>query len=196
MPQRDISLEYRFYGKPLLIADYNHHRNKICATLQDEGWAPPAGSMIAVTTFSNDSIQILDIKSGGVLGSLPTHKSGLRPMAFSKDESQIAIVGGDNSLTLWGLEPMKPLKDYNTLKVSEISVVSFIPNNDLMVTGHNDGSINIWDIGTGDILEQFDAHDGWIETLAVSPNGRFLVSGSPDGKVILTELEIEESTQE
>jgi WD40 repeat protein len=52
-----------------------------------------------------------------------------------------------------------------------------------MITAHNDGWITIWDIQTGTKLKQFYAHDGWVETIAVSPDGRGLASGGPDGKV-------------
>jgi hypothetical protein len=43
--------------------------------------------------------------------------------------------------------------------------------------------MTIWSAETGGILKQFKAHDGWVETIAISSDGRGLASGGPYGKV-------------
>ena len=57
-----------------------------------------------------------------------------------------------------------------------------------MITGHHDGGVAIWQIESGRILEQFEAHNGWVEAMSVSPDGRYLATGGPDRMVKLWDL--------
>ncbi|MEL6351337.1 MAG: pentapeptide repeat-containing protein [Cyanobacteria bacterium J06627_28] len=51
----------------------------------------------------------------------------------------------------------------------------------LVMGGNSDGDITIWDGPTGEILHRLTDHNDTIRTLAVSPSGQRLVSGSGDG---------------
>ena len=47
-------------------------------------------------------------------------------------------------------------------------------------TGHWDGSVNIWRLDTGELERQLPGHSNWIASLAFSPDGELLASGSTD----------------
>ena len=69
-----------------------------------------------------------------------------------------------------------------------INSVAFAPNGQTLVTGEYDGQTKLWDLATGEIKGQkkfsaFDTEDDGrrvysIDTVAISPDGKFLISSS------------------
>jgi WD40 repeat protein len=139
--------------------------------------------VVLVASSRSPELEILEVKSGNILRTIIAHEQGTRASAFSSDGTEIATVGMDNSFKLWNVESGKLLNTYDTSAVFVINRVAFSSYGKLLITGHNDGSMTIWSAETGSILKQFKAHDGWVETIAVSPDGRGLASGGPYGKV-------------
>jgi WD40 repeat protein len=55
----------------------------------------------------------------------------------------------------------------------------FTPSGERIVSGAYDGTIKVWDSGTGDELMALFGHkESHIESLAISPDGNRIVSGS------------------
>ncbi len=50
-----------------------------------------------------------------------------------------------------------------------------------MITASHDGTIKVWDLATGDLLDTWTGHKGSIKSIAMSPNGQVLASASIDG---------------
>ena len=69
------------------------------------------------------------------------------------------------------------------------NVVTLSPNAGIAITGGHLGSIHAYDIKSGETIGRFTGHTNSIESLAVSPDGKYLVSGSLDQTVRLWEIE-------
>ena len=54
-----------------------------------------------------------------------------------------------------------------------------------VVNGHNNGTIQLWDVKTGDRITALDGHTQQVETLKFSPDGETLVSTAQDGTIFL-----------
>ena len=143
----------------------------------------PTDSVFLIASSKRSNIEIRDVKSGGIIRTLEVHDRGVRATAFSSDGNNIATVGMDNSFKLWNIKSGLLLEKFDTSAVSIINQIVYPPDSKLVITGHNDGSIVIWNIETGNVLKHFMAHTGWVETIAISPNGSGLVSGGSDKKV-------------
>jgi WD40 repeat protein len=63
--------------------------------------------------------------------------------------------------------------------------VAISPNNKLIVTGGDDGSIKFWDSSNGLLINTINAHVAGVTALAFSPNGQFVASGGGDSRVRL-----------
>lgn len=55
------------------------------------------------------------------------------------------------------------------------------PAQPLAFTGCMDGCVRAWDLRTGACLHTFRGHTDAVQDLAVSPDGRHVLSGSEDG---------------
>jgi WD40 repeat protein len=45
------------------------------------------------------------------------------------------------------------------------------------------GIIKIWDANTGECLKTLDGHSGWVRSVAFSPDGTKIISGSFDDTI-------------
>ncbi len=92
--------------------------------------------------------------------------------------------GGQAYLTLWDMNTFEQL---TTIETNSGSVsVSFNPNGDIMAIGGAE-EIYLWEIPTSDISEiadheshRLEGHIGEVQSVAFSPDGRFLASASVD----------------
>ena len=50
-------------------------------------------------------------------------------------------------------------------------------------------SIWVWDLGSGDVVQQLEGHQGWINDLDISPDGRLVLSTDAGGTAILWDLD-------
>ena len=57
-----------------------------------------------------------------------------------------------------------------------IASVSLSPDGKLLVTGHNDGQIRIWELASGKALATWDGRSQFVRTLRFSPDGKRIAS--------------------
>ena len=61
----------------------------------------------------------------------------------------------------------------------------FSPDGAVLVNGLDIGTIQLWDVTTGNKIAALDGHTQGVSTLAFSPDGTTLVSTATDGTILL-----------
>lgn len=120
--------------------------------------------------------------------------AAVRSLAFSRNSSLLAY--GDNVGKIFVVVP--ETGDYliynryyrpNDTKIYAIRAIDFHPNGRWLAIGGDAGIAEIRDVATGDLIREFTGHRESIYTLAFSPDGALLATGSFDNTVIISESE-------
>ena len=67
--------------------------------------------------------------------------------------------------------------------------VAFSPDGKTLAMASHEGTVQLWDVATGKLLETLKGHSSAVQAVAFSPDGRTLASGSTDQTVRLWNVE-------
>jgi WD40 repeat protein len=74
------------------------------------------------------------------------------------------------------------------------AVTAVAAHGDALVSGGEDGSVQIWDLTGAQPVRQRHGHTGWVYAVAISPDGRTIASAGDDATIRLWQLDTGEST--
>lgn len=123
-------------------------------------------------------IRIFDVATGRAKGKLEGHRMGITDLAVSADGARLLSASIDKSVRLWDTRAFSELAAFEDHE-HQVYAVRFVPGDKSFVSAGRDGVIVHRDLGGGGI-RAIKAHDKIIWSLAVSADGRFVVSASSD----------------
>jgi WD40 repeat protein len=65
-----------------------------------------------------------------------------------------------------------------------VQSVALSPDGRFALSGSDDRTLKLWDVGTGKELRSLRGHGSHVKSVAFSPNGRFALSGSLDRTMV------------
>lgn len=107
-------------------------------------------------------------------------------LLFSPDNKLLAY-SKDNTIYLWDLKTQQQIAALQNRPDDFMTYVTnflFTPNGRIIISGNYDGTVRLWDIQKQQQLSIFRGHKSSSYVLAISPDGRRIVSKSDDGKII------------
>ena len=133
----------------------------------------------ALTSDSEGSTRLWDVKTGNQVRALKVHTYNSHAVGFSPDSLNMITENLDGSATLLGVKRGNEIQHF-----AKASRPSFSLNGSRVLMG---GSV--WDVKTGRELRHFDAPFGTKPVEKLSPDGRKVLIGSEDGTTKLWDVE-------
>lgn len=159
----------------LFLDHFPVHRARFCSD----------GLSLMATSFRNKLFYLYHMTEGKV-----TPVSGVRGLNEARVKEFSVCPVGDTVL-LWGsrgymhLLTLKTNEVVRSLKLNgDVSAVAFSSDGKTVFSSSDDGEVYVWDLGSSRCLNRF-TDDGCVKStsMAASPNGRFLATGSQSGVV-------------
>ena len=120
------------------------------------------------------------------------HSNTVTSLAFHPRGTLLASGGNDATARLWDWKNRRTTAILRG-HVGPINALAFTPDGTRLITGGNDGTLRLWDLNRPEEPEATAPPPAWnpedpmgiqINTLAVSRDGRWVVIGREDGRVI------------
>ncbi|XP_056016020.1 WD repeat-containing protein 3-like isoform X2 [Ostrea edulis] len=118
--------------------------------------------------------------------SLPGHRSDVRTLCFSSDNTAILSASGE-SVKIWNRASNQCIR---TMTCDYALCSVFAPGDRHIIIGTKSGKLLIFDVGSGGLLEELEAHKGAVWSLCMSPDRRGIATGSADKSVSFWKFEL------
>lgn len=124
---------------------------------------------------------LVDFISGGNTALCRLVKGGWMDEMVIQPGGNIVAAGGTSKIEVWNLTDEKTRVDLQGLMNRQTDELAVAPSGSWVAAALDDLSIRVWDAASGNELVTLIGHEGKITGLAISPDGRFMVSTSLDG---------------
>jgi WD40 repeat protein len=154
--------------------------------IRSVAWSPD-GKQIA-SGSEDKTAKIWDALTGKEIRTLIGHSDTVDTVAWAPDGQRLATGSWDDTAIIWQAESGQSVR---TLKGHRLQVrsVTWSPDGKWLATGSQDQAVKIWDSTTGEQRATLGRHTGLmdlvsggaeVESVAWSPNGYWLATGSDD----------------
>ncbi|MDF5736871.1 MULTISPECIES: serine/threonine-protein kinase [unclassified Nostoc] len=154
---------------------------------------------------------VLDQQKWQCVQTIKGHSSMVHAIAISSDGQFIASGSNDKTIKLWQVgtgKLVRQLGRWFSGHSNMVHSVAFSPissnlsyqgefgksagvtdlNRGILASGSWDNTIKFWDVNTGKEIRTLIGHANWVNSVAFSPDGKFLVSGSADCTIKLWQV--------
>jgi WD40 repeat protein len=158
-------------------------------------------------------IGVFSLSDGNRQMTLRGHAGKVSALAISPDsKTLVSTSAGDQTIRVWNLENGNLIKTIGE-DIGPVTAVTFSPDGQYFVTGwstkgssldinaiaispdsrqvataNKEGTIMLFDIGSGKLVETLSAQKGRVLAVAFSPDGKYLYGGGEDKTIKIWEL--------
>ncbi|XP_076014962.1 apoptotic protease-activating factor 1 [Genypterus blacodes] len=129
----------------------------------------------------NGTVQVLELPSGTPLATLLGHTKTVHHCKFIHSGQTLVTSSEDTTIRVWKWQSgeCKVLQGHKE-QIRCFSLLSNSPSETRLLSWSFDGTVKVWDIESGEKLQDVEAHQGTILAGHVSPDGKLFTTTSTD----------------
>jgi WD40 repeat protein len=148
----------------------------------------PDGALLAAGS-DGGAVTVWRLTDGALLRTSAKHGDRVTSVAFSPTGAVLASGSRDGTVRLWrspGWDRPTTLRSGPRLgRSSAVRDLAFAPNRDVIAAACEDGRVRQWRVTDGNALPSQAHQGGWATSIAYTPDGSVLGSGSSEGALLL-----------
>lgn len=140
-----------------------------------------------IITGSDDGlVKIWDLHSGFHIATFTEHSSAVTSSSYSKRGNILFTASLDGSIRAWDMLRYRNFRTFTAPSRLSFTDLAIDPSAEVVcASSHDSFDIHLWNVQTGELLDRLSGHEGPISTLAFTPDGGTLASGSWDRTIRL-----------
>ncbi|KAH8103094.1 WD40 repeat-like protein [Cristinia sonorae] len=143
----------------------------------------PDGQNIA-TGGDDGKVKVWNTTSGFCFVTFTEHSSAVSAVEFAKQGQVLFTASLDGTVRAFDLIRYRNFRTFTSPTPVQFSCLAVDPSGEVVAAGSTDSfEVFLWSVQTGKLLDVLTGHEGPISSLAFSPTGNQLVSGSWDKSV-------------
>ncbi|EDV59261.1 guanine nucleotide-binding protein subunit beta-like protein [Drosophila erecta] len=138
----------------------------------------------------DQTLRLWDLAAGKTTRRFEGHTKDVLSVAFSADNRQIVSGSRDKTIKLWNTLAECKFTIQEDGHTDWVSCVRFSPNhsNPIIVSCGWDRTVKVWNLANCKLKNNHHGHNGYLNTVTVSPDGSLCTSGGKDSKALLWDL--------
>ncbi len=146
---------------------------------------PLSRQYIRSVSFQSTNLSEVDFSSSELLHCLFAQKFGpVFTLCWHPHQHTLAAGGGEGEVFLWTLKDERA-QLFDWKHQGEVWATAFSSDGKCLATASSDWSIHLWQIPSGDLVQQFHGHEGQIRNLRFQSDDHTLISVGVDQRVCL-----------
>ncbi|KAH9941703.1 WD40 repeat-like protein [Epithele typhae] len=140
----------------------------------------PDGQHIA-TGGDDGKVKVWNTTSGFCFVTFSEHSAAVSTVEFAKQGQVLFTASLDGTVRAFDLIRYRNFRTFTSPTPVQFSCLAVDPSGEVIAAGSTDSfEVFLWSVQTGKLLDVLTGHEGPISTLAFSPTGSLLASGSWD----------------
>jgi WD40 repeat protein len=176
-----------------LIRTLSGHSEAVqSVAISSDGRILASGGGEFTTNNKDNTIKIWNLATGELIRTLAGHSYFVTSVAISPDGRTLASSSFDSTIKIWNLATGEQIQYLNNYEV--FYSIAFSPDGKTLAGGTHNGGwdynrdgkgniIKIWNLATGEKIRTLSGHPSAVRSVAISVDGRTLVSGGSDNTI-------------
>jgi len=152
------------------------------ARVRDVCFSPDGTVVAAVGGEGDESIKLLDARTGRLTQTLSGHTSHINFASFRGDGKQLVTCSFDRSVRLWDPTISVPLTTFRG-HADNVAQVHFVPDTEMIASVAVDRTARLWDARPGGALHRTKLVDETVLSICITSDGNRIYGGASDGIV-------------
>jgi nephrocystin-3 len=131
----------------------------------------------------DETIRVWNTETGKCINVIYGQKGGVESFVNCDGDSYVVVKTGDDLLRIWDLKSHKCIKEFGSSIAINSPLVLTRDGKHIISASYLDDSVQVWTLHSGSPCMLLEGHKGSINSISLSRDGRFIVSGSDDKTV-------------